>query len=62
MAEPEFARDSGPEIPLSIHIETINRGVERLDHARRRLKEIEDDRVREVLARGEEEMGMIDSQ
>jgi hypothetical protein len=40
------------EVPLSVHIETIDRGVERLEAARSRIRAIEDDRVREVLARG----------
>ena len=38
-------------LPLSVHIETINGGVERLEDARRRLRGQEDDKVREVLAR-----------
>jgi len=38
-------------VPLSVHIETINSGVERLEGARRRMRGQEDEKVREVLAR-----------
>ncbi|KAK0656573.1 hypothetical protein B0T16DRAFT_315428 [Cercophora newfieldiana] len=51
VAEPELVRDR-VDVPLSVHIETINRGVERLDAARSRMREVEDDRIKEVLARG----------
>lgn len=40
------------ELPLSVHIETINLGVERLEAARSRIRSIEDERIQEVLARG----------
>ena len=39
-------------VPLSVHIETINRGVERLELARRRIRAIENHRISEALARG----------
>lgn len=39
-------------IPLAVHIETIDRGVERLLAARSRLRAAEDERVRDSLARG----------
>ncbi|KAH8899387.1 hypothetical protein GQ53DRAFT_741511 [Thozetella sp. PMI_491] len=51
VAEPELARGRA-HVPLSVHIETINRGVERLDLARSRIRAVENDRIREVLARG----------
>ncbi|UNI23379.1 hypothetical protein JDV02_009203 [Purpureocillium takamizusanense] len=38
-------------IPLSVHIETIDRGVERLQGARARLRVAEDERVRDAMAR-----------
>lgn len=63
VAEPELLRESdthsrtGP-IPLSVHIETINGGVERLETARRRIRAAEDDRVRDALKRG----GVTDEQ
>ncbi|KAL2154259.1 hypothetical protein VTH82DRAFT_2935 [Thermothelomyces myriococcoides] len=40
------------EIPLSVHIDSINRGVERLEAARARIQAVEEDRMKEVLARG----------
>ncbi|KAL2021419.1 hypothetical protein VTK56DRAFT_7172 [Thermocarpiscus australiensis] len=51
VAEPALVRGR-VEVPLSVHIETINRGVERLETARSRIRAIENDRIREVLARG----------
>ncbi|EGX95438.1 hypothetical protein CCM_00092 [Cordyceps militaris CM01] len=56
VAEPGILRDAdSPAIaalPLTVHIETIDRGVERLEAARQRIRVAEDDRVREALARG----------
>lgn len=55
VAEPGLLRDPTTRampIPLAVHIETINGGVERLESARSRIKATEDDRVREVLKRG----------
>lgn len=55
VAEPEVLRNGiggGPPIPLSVHIETIDRGVERLEDARSRIRAAENDRVRDALARG----------
>lgn len=62
VAEPEVAAASpkGP-MPLSVHIETIDRGVERLEHARSRIRAIENDRIHEVLARGRTEERLIES-
>lgn len=62
VAEPEVAAASskGP-MPLSVHIETIDRGVERLEHARSRIRAIENDRIHEVLARGKIEERLIES-
>ncbi|KAJ0104132.1 hypothetical protein J7T55_000483 [Diaporthe amygdali] len=62
VAEPEVAASSpkGP-MPLSVHIETIDRGVERLEHARSRIRAIENDRIHEVLARGKVEERLIES-
>jgi hypothetical protein len=61
VAEPEIVRSAGKDIPLSVHIETINRGVDRLELARSRIRAMEDDRVREVLARGQQEERLIES-
>ncbi|AEO65934.1 uncharacterized protein THITE_2113579 [Thermothielavioides terrestris NRRL 8126] len=48
------------EVPLSVHIETINRGVERLEAARSRIRAEENERIREVLARGKREERLIE--
>lgn len=48
-------------LPIELHIETINDGVERLERARRRIRAVEDDRIREVLARGKDAGRFIDS-
>ncbi|KAK1974014.1 hypothetical protein LZ30DRAFT_741762 [Colletotrichum cereale] len=52
VAAPELVRDSAAAIPLIVHIETIDRGVERLEDARQRIRANENDRIREALARG----------
>ncbi|KPM37150.1 hypothetical protein AK830_g9422 [Neonectria ditissima] len=53
VAEPALLQNSnGPAIPLTVHIETIDRGVERLEDARRRIRAAENDRVRDALASG----------
>lgn len=49
VAEPALLREK--MLPLSVHIETIDRGVERLDAARKRIRAAEDDRVKETLGR-----------
>lgn len=56
VANPELAQSSGGgrNVPLSVHIETIDRGVERLEQARDRIRSIEDDKIRQVLARGQQ--------
>jgi hypothetical protein len=43
-----------------VHIETINRGVDRLEAARSRIRAVENDRIREVLARGKEGERLIE--
>jgi hypothetical protein len=55
VAAPELLVDGATKtksLPLSVHIETIDRGVERLETARRRISAAENDRVREALAKG----------
>ncbi|TQN70189.1 hypothetical protein CSHISOI_05245 [Colletotrichum shisoi] len=52
VAAPELLRDSVAAIPLTVHIETIDRGVERLEDARQRIRANENDKIREALARG----------
>ncbi|CAI4218631.1 unnamed protein product [Parascedosporium putredinis] len=61
VAEPGIARRAGSpggapgspriHVPLSVHIETIDRGVERLEAARNRIRAAENDKIREALAR-----------
>ncbi|KAK3330121.1 hypothetical protein B0H66DRAFT_542847 [Apodospora peruviana] len=53
VAEPELVRGK-VKVPLSVHIETINRGVDRLEVARGRIRAIENDRISEVLVRGKD--------
>lgn len=69
VVEPEIAvigsgvlqqQQGGGGIPLAAHIDRINMGVERLEAARSRIRAIENDRIREVLARGKEEERMIE--
>ncbi|OIW24118.1 hypothetical protein CONLIGDRAFT_126250 [Coniochaeta ligniaria NRRL 30616] len=60
VAEPELVRGR-IEVPLSVHIETIDKGVERLEMARSRIRALENERIREVLARGKGEERLIDS-
>ncbi|PNY26285.1 Uncharacterized protein TCAP_03784 [Tolypocladium capitatum] len=55
VSEPELvgaASRGGAHIPLSVHIDTIDRGVERLQGARARIRAAEDERVRDAVARG----------
>lgn len=51
VAQPELIRDRA-EVPLSVHIETIDRGIERLENARKRIRAVENERIREALAKG----------
>ncbi|PFH57987.1 hypothetical protein XA68_14311 [Ophiocordyceps unilateralis] len=51
VAEPRIAAAADVRIPLAVHIETIDRGVDRLQDARARLRVAEDDRVRDAVAR-----------
>ncbi|KAG6037589.1 hypothetical protein E4U40_004648 [Claviceps sp. LM458 group G5] len=50
VTEPQFSGASSAYIPLSVHIETIDRGVDRLQAARRRIRAAEDGRVRDTIA------------
>ncbi|KAK8008986.1 hypothetical protein PG991_011537 [Apiospora marii] len=47
---PELLADQ-TSIPLSVHIETINAGVERLESARSRIRAEENDRMQQALSR-----------
>ncbi|KJZ71617.1 hypothetical protein HIM_09011 [Hirsutella minnesotensis 3608] len=53
VSEPELVGASrAVHIPLAVHIETIDRGVERLQGARARIRAAEDERVKDAVARG----------
>lgn len=49
------------DVPLSVHVETIDRGVERLELARSRIRAVENERFMEVLARGKGGEKLIES-
>ncbi|KAK4152222.1 hypothetical protein C8A00DRAFT_44670 [Chaetomidium leptoderma] len=59
VAEPGLVR-SRVEVPLSVHMDTIDRGVKRLEEARSRIRTIENDRIQEVLARGKGQERLIE--
>ncbi|KAK6859790.1 hypothetical protein PG990_012907 [Apiospora arundinis] len=56
---PELLADQ-TTIPLSVHIETINAGVERLESARSRIRAEENDRIQEALSRARDDNRLID--
>ncbi|KAI0473636.1 hypothetical protein GGR56DRAFT_648358 [Xylariaceae sp. FL0804] len=51
---------SAAAIPLSVHIETINAGVERLEGARSRIRAEENERLQEALRRSREDDRLIE--
>lgn len=57
---PELLRDRA-DIPLSVHIENIQRGVERLEEGRLNSRKLEDEQVRRTLERGKLEGSLIDA-
>ncbi|KAI1855640.1 hypothetical protein JX266_000505 [Neoarthrinium moseri] len=59
VAAPELLADQA-SIPLSVHIETINAGVERLETARSRIRAEENDRIQQALARARDDDRLID--
>ncbi|KAI8963650.1 hypothetical protein F5Y11DRAFT_318829 [Daldinia sp. FL1419] len=59
VAAPELLIDS-TNIPLSVHIETINAGVERLESARSRIRAEENERLQQALQRSRENDHLID--
>ncbi|KAI0106785.1 hypothetical protein F4814DRAFT_429028 [Daldinia grandis] len=59
VAAPELLADS-TTIPLAVHIETINAGVERLEAARSRIRAEENERLRQALQRSREDDHLID--
>ncbi|KAK7962658.1 uncharacterized protein PG986_003483 [Apiospora aurea] len=56
---PELLADQ-TSIPLSVHIETINAGVERLESARSRIRAEENDRIQQALSRARDDNRLID--
>lgn len=56
---PELVADTAT-IPLSVHIETINAGVERLEAARSRIRAEENERLQQALHRSREDDRLID--
>ena len=55
---PELLRDR-TSIPLSVHIENIQMGVERLEEGRMNSRKLEDEQVRKTLERGKLEGSLI---
>lgn len=53
VAAPELLRDR-IHIPLSVHIENIERGVERLEAGRLKARQLEERQVKQVLGKQEE--------
>ncbi|KAI1264959.1 hypothetical protein F5Y18DRAFT_71708 [Xylariaceae sp. FL1019] len=59
VAAPELLQDR-TSIPLIVHIETINAGVERLETARSRIRAEENERLQAALARAREDDRLIE--
>ncbi|KAI1098714.1 hypothetical protein F4804DRAFT_114766 [Jackrogersella minutella] len=59
VAAPELLADT-TSIPLSVHIETINAGVERLETARSRIRAEENERLQQALRRSREDDHLIE--
>lgn len=55
---PELLRDRA-DIPLSVHIENIQRGIERLEEQRQSGRRIENDHIRETLERVQAPDGIL---
>ena len=51
VGSPALLRDR-LDIPLSVHIENIERGVERLDEARQNARRVENEHIRQISERG----------
>ncbi|KAJ3572792.1 hypothetical protein NPX13_g4926 [Xylaria arbuscula] len=60
VAAPELLADT-TSIPLSVHIETIDAGIQRLESARVRIRAEENERLQQALARGKGEIPLIES-
>ncbi|KAI2614915.1 hypothetical protein GGR54DRAFT_324110 [Hypoxylon sp. NC1633] len=60
VAAPELVAGTS-NIPLSVHIETINAGVERLESARSRIQAEENERLQQAMERSREDHRLIDA-
>lgn len=58
VGSPELLRDR-IDIPLSVHIENIQRGVERLEETRQNARKLENEQIRQTLERGQMEGTLI---
>lgn len=56
---PELLRDRA-HVPLSVHIENIQLGVERLESSRQNTRKLENEHIKQTLERGQMEGSMID--
>ncbi|KAG0640912.1 hypothetical protein HOY80DRAFT_883988 [Tuber brumale] len=67
VAQPAMLRDAQGEgetigeIPLEVHVESIRKGVERLNRGRERVKGKENDYVRKVLSQHDEAIKVLDA-
>lgn len=59
VGSPELLRDR-VDIPLSVHLENIQLGIERLEEGRRTARKLEDEQIRKTLERGQLEKSLID--
>ncbi|KAG0652031.1 hypothetical protein D0Z07_0909 [Hyphodiscus hymeniophilus] len=58
---PELLRDRA-HVPLSVHIENIQLGVERLESSRQNARKLENEHIKQTLERGQSEGPMIDGE
>jgi hypothetical protein len=57
---PELMRDRA-RIPLSVHLENIHLGIERLESSRQNTRRLENEHIKQTLERGQMEGSMIES-
>jgi hypothetical protein len=60
VGSPELLRDK-VDIPLSVHIESIQKGVERLEEGRMNARKLENEQIKQTLERGQLERTSIDA-
>jgi hypothetical protein len=56
---PELLRDR-QDIPLSMHLENINRGIQRLEDGRQNARKLENEHIKQTLERSQMEGTLID--